>query len=307
MKKAPHLLQRRLSFSSIPASSLQTAVQVLQDPPARRKEVQLQQLAAYLDNLKFFSELEERSEVVRACCRHLTYEGGGKGTTVFHKGDSGDKFYIILSGCLGVYIQTTVKREVLQEAGIALVKSSLELQEVRELRAGDTFGELALITNSLRAATVQCKTDCHLAVMGKADYLRLLGKLEQQKLQELVEFLQTLPLFRGWGKTSTQRISYYFTPVDYLRKQTVYRIHDPATQVYIVRYGEFELSQDVTKSLGKLQGAKQFFHKYAVSLLGKGELFGDSEVMQGLPRQYSCTCATAHGTLLVISKAVTPR
>lgn len=306
MKIAPHFLQRKLSVVSLPSSSLQTAVQILQDPPARRKENQVQQLAAYLDNLKFFSELEARTEVVRACCKHLTYEGGCKGTAVFRKGDSGDKFYIILSGILGVYIHTTVKREVLQEAGIALIKSSLELQEVRELRSGDTFGELALITNSVRAATVQCKTDCHLAVMGKADYLRVLGKLEQQKLQELVQFLQTLPLFRGWGKTSTQRISYYFTHVDYLRKQTVYSVHDPATHVYIVRHGEFELSQDVTKSMGKMQGAKHFFHKYTVSILGKGELFGDSEVMQGLPRQYSCTCVSAHGTLLVVSKPVTP-
>ena len=304
MKIAPHFLKRRMSFSSAPASSQQTAIQILQDLPARRKEIQLQQLAAYLDNLKFFSELEERSQVVRACCKHLTYEIGHKDSVVFRKGDPGDKFYIILSGCLGVYIHTIVKREVLQEAGVALVKSSLELQEVRELRAGDTFGELALITNSQRAATVQCKTECHLAVMEKADYVRLFGRLQQQKLQELVEFLQTLPLFKGWGKMSTQRLSYYFAPVEYLRKQAVYHIQDPATHVYIVRYGEFELSQDVTKSLGKLQGAKHFFHRYTVSLLGKGEMFGDSEVMQGLPRQYSCTCATAHGTLLVISKAV---
>lgn len=304
MKIGSHLLLRHHSLAPAQTSLLQQVIQTLQDPPNRRREPQLLQLASFLSHLKFFNGLDERTEVVRACCKQLTHEAWQKGDVVFRKGDPGDKFYIILAGTLGVYINTTVTREVQQDNGIALLKSSFELQEVKEIREGETFGELALITNSTRAATVQCKSDCHLAVLDKAEYLRLLGKLEQQKLQELVNFLQSLPLFRDWGKMSTQRVSYYFTPVSYIRKQVVYRSQDTANYVYIVKQGEFELSQNVTKSLGKLQTAKHFFHQFAVSVLGKGEVFGHSEVMQGVPRQHTCTCTSATGLLLVISKSV---
>jgi CRP-like cAMP-binding protein len=37
--------------------------------------------------------------------------------------------------------------------------------EVVNLRAGKSFGELALIKNKPRAATVKCIEDCHFATM----------------------------------------------------------------------------------------------------------------------------------------------
>lgn len=36
--------------------------------------------------------------------------------------------------------------------------------------SGKSFGELALITNKPRAATIKCLTECHFAVMNKINY-----------------------------------------------------------------------------------------------------------------------------------------
>lgn len=38
--------------------------------------------------------------------------------------------------------------------------------EVSKLKSGDTFGELALINDKPRAATITCITDCHFATLG---------------------------------------------------------------------------------------------------------------------------------------------
>ena len=38
-------------------------------------------------------------------------------------------------------------------------------KKVATLSKGLYFGELALITNKLRAATIRCETDCHLATI----------------------------------------------------------------------------------------------------------------------------------------------
>jgi CRP-like cAMP-binding protein len=46
--------------------------------------------------------------------------------------------------------------------------------EVVSLRTGKSFGELALIKNKPRAATIKCSEDCHFAVMQKADYNKVL-------------------------------------------------------------------------------------------------------------------------------------
>jgi len=47
-------------------------------------------------------------------------------------------------------------------------------QEVTILKEGMSFGELALNSGVPRAATILCKTDCHFAVMSKADYEKCL-------------------------------------------------------------------------------------------------------------------------------------
>ena len=46
--------------------------------------------------------------------------------------------------------------------------------EVLILRSGKAFGELALIKNKPRAATILCLTECHFAVMSKANNEKIL-------------------------------------------------------------------------------------------------------------------------------------
>lgn len=50
-----------------------------------------------------------------------------------------------------------------------------ELTEVNTLRAGSYFGELALLTDALRTATIVCKEDTDFAVLSAADFKGILG------------------------------------------------------------------------------------------------------------------------------------
>ena len=69
-----------------------------------------------------------------------------------------------------------------------------------------TFGELALIKNQLRAATIQCLEDCHFAVIQKDDYEKVLQKIEQKKISKMIDFLHSLPLFKFFTRTSLSKI-----------------------------------------------------------------------------------------------------
>lgn len=52
------------------------------------------------------------------------------------------------------------------------------MTEVAKFSAGDSFGELALINDDKRAATVSCLTNCNFAVINRENYQRVLKTIE---------------------------------------------------------------------------------------------------------------------------------
>ena len=52
--------------------------------------------------------------------------------------------------------------------------------QVAEKQKGEFFGELALISNKPRSATIQCLTPCFFAVLSKTAYEKSLGKIQKQ-------------------------------------------------------------------------------------------------------------------------------
>jgi cAMP-dependent protein kinase regulator len=98
-----------------------------------------------------------------AMCDALQVETFAKGATVVKQGDSGDKFYIVEEGDL-----------VVEKVYVAGTPS----QEVMNYKGGDYFGELALIRNEPRAATVVAKTDCRLLSLTRRTFMMMLGPLE---------------------------------------------------------------------------------------------------------------------------------
>ena len=98
--------------------------------------------------------------------KKLTYHTWEEGDTVFKFGDWGDTFYIILEGEVRVWVpyqehenEHLVDHEEDEETGAILTR------EIGTRCAGQSFGELALIFQSPRTATVQALTTCHFAVL----------------------------------------------------------------------------------------------------------------------------------------------
>lgn len=79
------------------------------------------------------------------------------GEVVVREGDEGDCYYLIESG------RCAVSRRV---GGVDMT--------VAELKAGDAFGEEALVTDERRNATVSMRTDGVLLQLGKRDFVELL-------------------------------------------------------------------------------------------------------------------------------------
>ena len=107
------------------------------------------------------------------------------------------------------------------------------------MTAGRGFGELALINNQPRAATIKCLTECHLAVIKKEDYDALLKKIELKREKRLVDFLESLPYFGSLSRVALVKLKYLMMQKEYIKTMTVVKEKEPSTKVFIIRSGEF--------------------------------------------------------------------
>jgi CRP-like cAMP-binding protein len=79
-------------------------------------------------------------------------------------GELGTTFYVVLKGAVGVLINPQGNKHV-----------DGQMREVKVIQAGEAFGELALIKNMPRAASIICKQDCHFGVLDKSHYKKILS------------------------------------------------------------------------------------------------------------------------------------
>jgi len=105
--------------------------------------------------------------------RHKLFviESFAAGETVFRQGDPADSAYFIRSG----------EVEVVDEADGSII---------RKLGPGDYFGEIALITDAPRSATIRTSSAVELAVLGKRNFLnmmRLMPTTEEAILRTVQE------------------------------------------------------------------------------------------------------------------------
>ncbi len=81
---------------------------------------------------------------------HVSHGEVAAGVEVFHQGDAGDRFYVIEDG----------EADVIGDGRL-----------VRTLRTGECFGEIALLRDTPRTATVRARTTLQLYMLSRPDFL----------------------------------------------------------------------------------------------------------------------------------------
>lgn len=112
---------------------------------------------SFLDSVPLLSTLTpyERSKIADA----LETTKQPAGAVIIREGDVGDRFYIL-------------------EAGSAKAYKHGNSQPLKSYQKGDYFGELALLDDKPRAASVVADSEVKLATLGKNGFQRLLGPVE---------------------------------------------------------------------------------------------------------------------------------
>jgi len=152
-----------------------------------------------------------------------------------------------------------------------------KLVEIKILKAGEYFGEIALQTDEPRKATVKTKEETIFATLTRADYKAILQGSWQKQQEERHAFLKSIPLLSGVAEQGIQKLSAILQKRTLSRNETVVDYGSPVLQVYIVECGRFSVALRLPQD-GQQKGQGK---TAVVSFLLPKAVFGLSNFLQG--------------------------
>ena len=152
-----------------------------------------------LNNIPLFAGLPD--EDLKAISNHAITKTYAKNTVILNEGDESDSLYVILAGRVKVFLSDEDGKEVI-----------LNTQET-----GDYFGELALIDEAPRSASVMTLDDSKMSIISKRDFESCLVRHPQialvvikgltKRLRNLTDSVKSLALMDVYGRVARTLLS----------------------------------------------------------------------------------------------------
>ncbi|KAJ7989884.1 hypothetical protein DPEC_G00309110 [Dallia pectoralis] len=223
-------------------TSLQVIPKDYKTMAALAKAIEKNVLFAHLDD-------NERSDIFDAMFS-VTYIAG---ETVIQQGDEGDNFYVIDQGEMDVYVNN---------------------EWVTNIGEGGSFGELALIYGTPRAATVRAKSNVKLWGIDRDSYRRILmgSTLRKRKMYE--EFLSKVSILESLDKWERLTVADALETVQFEDGQKIVVQEEPGDEFFIILEG----------SAAVLQRRFENEEFVEVGRLGSSDYFGEIALLMNRPR-----------------------
>ena len=228
--------------------TLDNRVNILNKIPALQM-VSLAQRKAFAENLK-----------------SRTY---ARGETIVQEGDKGEEFYIIEHGSAVVTRRSVGGGE----------------DELATLFENDFFGEIALLVNAPRTATVRAKLKCTCLYASKVEFERLISPEVFEEISEEEKHLQYMvmnkvPLFQELSKLERRKILGVMGRSRYKTGEYICKKDEIGNAMYIVLSGQVEVLIPIPDQVDKV-----------VYTYGVGDFFGElALVNEDSKRTAHCRC-----------------
>ncbi|CAO3678174.1 unnamed protein product [Rhizopus stolonifer] len=237
--------------TSISAESIEPSVFTKIKIP--KSDLQCQRIRMALADNFLFCRLDE--EQVEDVVNAMAVKSIKASSEVIKQGDPGDYFYVVESGELDC---------------------SIDHQKVTVLKPKDSFGELALMYNAPRAATIVANEDCVLYALDRITFRSILMDNTSQKRIMYERFLNEVPVFKSLEAYERHKISDALESVVFEDKDVIIREGDVGEDFYLIESGEaifYKTLKDGTR--------KQ------VMIGKKGDYFGELALINDKPRAVS--------------------
>jgi cAMP-dependent protein kinase regulator len=210
--------------------------------PAQRVE-----LSNNLSSNFLFKQLDESSK--KTVVAALQKKSFAKDFEIIKQGDQGDYFYIVESGTVDFYVNGS---------------------KVSSSKEGSSFGELALMYNSPRAATVVAVTDVTAWALDRLTFRRILleGTFNRRLMYE--DFLKDVLVLSSLTSHERSKLADALSTEIYHKGDKIVCEGEKGESFYFIESGNCQVSK---KDEGVL------------TTLSKGDYFGEIALLNDLPRQ----------------------
>jgi CRP-like cAMP-binding protein len=160
-----------------------------------------------------------------------------------------------------------------------LKKGSIELisrNETKNIKIGESFGELALLHEAKRPESARTITECYLWIMERKNFKKIVEYITKKNYEENKQFIESIPILSNIDNTQKSLLCSSLYKESFDEGKYIVREGDPAQWLYIVKEGEVNC---ILK--GKI-----------VRTLRKGDNFGERSVLIDSTRSLDCVAKT---------------
>uniref|UniRef100_A0A1I8IXV6 cAMP-dependent protein kinase regulatory subunit n=1 Tax=Macrostomum lignano TaxID=282301 RepID=A0A1I8IXV6_9PLAT len=220
-----------------------------------------EQLRDSLKQVAFLQDLDE--EDLRRVVDAMFERRVQPNEMVIRQGEDGDNFYVIRSGCYQVIIEAT--------------QADGEVRIVHQFRDSGSFGELALLHNQPRSATVKAISPGALWAMDRRAFRAIVLPAEQRRRREFAELLEGAPSLAGLMDEELRLAAEALRPRSFGHQQVIIEEGDEADGMYFVLEGEAVVTRSGRE----------------VARVPRGGYFGEAALLEGRRRTASVVAAAA--------------
>ncbi|KAM3467638.1 hypothetical protein MY5147_008736 [Beauveria neobassiana] len=189
---------------------------------------------------------------------------------VISQGDAGDYFYVVEKGSFDVYVNST---------GTIGPGPEGMGSKVGNIEAGGSFGELALMYNAPRAATiVSAEANCTLWALDRVTFRRILMESTFARRRMYESFLEEVPLLSSLTPYERSKIADALETQKFAPGAVIIKEGDPGYSFYLLEDGTADAYKgDISNKVLQYK---------------KGDFFGELALLNDAPRAASVVATT---------------
>ncbi|XP_032766558.1 cAMP-dependent protein kinase type II-alpha regulatory subunit [Rattus rattus] len=185
---------------------------------------------------------------------------------VIDQGDDGDNFYVIERGTYDI-----------------LVTKDNQTRSVGQYDNRGSFGELALMYNTPRAATIVATSDGSLWGLDRVTFRRIIVKNNAKKRKMFESFIESVPLFKSLEMSERMKIVDVIGEKIYKDGERIITQGEKADSFYIIESGEVSILIKSKTKTSKNGGSQEV----EIAHCHKGQYFGELALVTNKPRAAS--------------------
>jgi len=186
------------------------------------------------------------------------------GESIIKQGEMGDNFYVVQSGHFEIFVRS--------KDGTVI--------KVATRDRGQTFGELALMYNAPRAATVTATAASTVWAVSRATFRRVLTSVTHQKLRAYEQFLRNVSDFECLQQNDRSKVAEALEEVSFPAGHDIMSQGADGDTFYILKKGEAVAKINANGAVAE------------VKRYGPGDYFGERALVKNEPRAATVTTLT---------------